>query len=141
MKEFKLDPLLARDCIVLGELNNDSLLLMNNSLVPWFILVPKVLETEFIDLPEAKQADLLQEINLVSAFLRNNFDITKLNIATIGNVVSQLHIHIVGRDSKDYCWPNVVWGVKERRPYSDEQINQIINQLNTELGEKINFVS
>jgi len=139
MKEFKLDPRLERDCIILGELNNNLLLLMNNSLVPWFVLVPKVLEMELIDLPDDKQVSVLQDINVLSAFLRNNFDISKLNIAAIGNVVSQLHIHIVGRSPKDYCWPNVVWGVKECQPYSEKRINNIVKQISIELGDKISL--
>ena len=108
MAGLELDSRLARDCIVLGRLDISQLLLMNNALVPWFILVPVTTETEIVDLSAQDQARLLQEINLLSGFIKENFNITKLNTAAIGNVVSQLHIHVVGRDPADYCWPDVV---------------------------------
>ena len=99
MDNFELDPRLANGCLVLGKLNISLLLLVNNSLLPWFILVPKTSVTEMTDLSPSDQASLLEEINLLSAFVKGNFNISKLNIAAIGNIVSQLHIHIVGR------WP------------------------------------
>jgi len=134
MTDFKLDPRLAEDCLILGHLHISQLLLMNNSLLPWFILVPETSVTELIDLPKTEQADLLEEINGVSAFVRNNFQISKLNIAAIGNVVSQLHVHVVGRDPADYCWPNVVWGRNECRPYSDEKIAEITEAMREQMG-------
>ncbi len=134
MSDFKLDPRLAKDCLVLGKLNFSQLLLMNNALVPWFILVPNSSETEIIDLSKSEQADLLEEINHLAAFVRNNFVISKLNIAAIGNVVSQLHIHVLGRDPADYCWPNVVWGRDECRPYSDEKVAEIRQAAREQLG-------
>ncbi|VAX09093.1 Histidine triad family protein [hydrothermal vent metagenome] len=134
MSDFTLDPRLAKDCLVLGKLNFSQLLLMNNSLVPWFILVPNTSEVEIIDLSKSEQADLQEEINRLSAFVRNNFVVSKLNIAAIGNVVSQLHIHVVGRDPADYCWPNVVWGRDECRPYSDEKVVEIRAAVREQLG-------
>ncbi len=135
MAKIELDPMLARDCLILGELKFSRLLLMNNALVPWFILLPHTDKTEIIDLPESEQASLLKEINLLSAFVRENFKISKLNIAAIGNIVSQLHVHVVGRDPSDYCWPNVVWGQSEREPYALEQVKNIRAALAQQLGE------
>jgi len=136
MNNFILDPRLTNDCLVLGKLNLSQLLLMNNSLVPWFILVPQTTETEMTDLSPSNQAALLEEINLVSAFVKTIFQISKLNIAAIGNIVNQLHVHIVGRDSSDYCWPNVVWGTSEREPYTDERVTEITAALSKQLGDK-----
>ena len=137
MNNFELDPRLAKDCLVLGRLTISQLLLMDNSLLPWFILVPQTAETEIIDLSTAEQADLLEEINLLSTFVRNNFEVSKLNIAAIGNIVSQLHVHVVGRDPSDYCWPNVVWGQQgEHRPYTTERVNEISSALEQQLAEK-----
>jgi diadenosine tetraphosphate (Ap4A) HIT family hydrolase len=133
MAGFELDSRLARDCIVLGRLDISQLLLMNNALVPWFILVPVTTETEIVDLSAQDQARLLQEINLISVFIREHFNITKLNTAAIGNVVSQLHIHVVGRDPADYCWPDVVWGRQERRAYSDEELHKISGAIKAQL--------
>lgn len=136
MNNFELDPRLASDCLVLGMLNTSLLLLMNNSLVPWFILVPETTGTELTDLPPAEQAELLEQVNQVSGFIKDNFDISKLNIAAIGNIVSQLHVHVVGRDPSDYCWPNVVWGSKQREPYTDWRVEEITEELNEQLGDR-----
>lgn len=136
MNNFELDSRLTNDCLVLGKLNFSLLLLMNNSLAPWFILAPQTTETEMTDLAQSDQATLLEEINLVSAFVKTNFQISKLNIAAIGNIVSQLHVHVVGRDPSDYCWPNVVWGAKEREAYMDDQVKEITTALSKQLGNK-----
>ena len=125
MKDFKLDPRLANDCIVLGKLDFSFLLLMNNSLIPWFILVPECSETEIMDLPHSEQARLLREINIISSFTKSNFEIMKLNIAAIGNIVSQLHVHVIGRYKTDPCWPGVVWGNAPAAPYSEQQLADI----------------
>jgi diadenosine tetraphosphate (Ap4A) HIT family hydrolase len=134
--DFELDTRLANDCLILGKLDISLLLLMNNSLVPWLILVPETTKTEMTDLPQIDQATLLKEINLISDFIKDNFNISKLNIAAIGNIVSQLHIHVVGRDPSDYCWPNVVWGTKEKKPYTDEQTAKLSGALSKQLGNK-----
>ena len=136
MSNFELDPRLVKDCLLLGQLNTSLLLLMNNSLVPWFILVPQTSETELTDLSPADQAGLQEEINLLSAFIKGNFEISKLNIAAIGNIVSQLHIHVVGRDPSDFCWPNVVWGTSERKPYTTERGSEITTALCEQFGDK-----
>jgi len=136
MNKFELDSRLAQDCIVLGKLNISKLLLMNNSLVPWFILVPERSATEITDLLQSEQLSILEEINLLSTFVKGNFEISKLNIAAIGNIVSQLHIHVVGRDPSDYCWPNVVWGTKQRNLYTVERIKEITTALREQLGDK-----
>ena len=109
---------------------------MNNSLLPWFVLVPQTSATELLDLSPSDQAALMEEINLLSAFVKDNFEISKLNIATIGNIVNQLHVHVVGRDPADYCWPNVLWGTRERRPYPSEMVREIITTLSEQLGDK-----
>ncbi len=136
MDSFELDARLARDCLVLGEMDMSLVLLMNNSLLPWFILVPKTTETEMIDLPRSEQVRVLEEINLLSAFVKNHFAVSKLNIATIGNIVKQLHIHIVGRTPNDCCWPNVVWGTTQRENYSPERVEEIRLALKRCLADK-----
>lgn len=136
MDEFCLDSRLANDCHVLGRLDLSLLCLMNNSLIPWFIVVPRTDKTELTDLSEVDQARLLKEINIISAFLKNNFPVTKLNIAAIGNIVSQLHIHIVGRQPSDICWPGVVWGISEKQNYSSDKIIEIRESLIQQLGKQ-----
>jgi len=137
MHNFQLDTRLADDCHILGKLDISQLLLMNNSLVPWFILVPETDEMEITDLSKTDQEILLKEINLISSFVKDNFDMPKLNTAAIGNIVSQLHIHIVGRSPSDYCWPNVVWGTKEKEPYTDERVKGITALLTKQLGDQL----
>ena len=127
--DFKLDPQLDKDCFVLGQLKTSRLLLLNNALVPWFILVPDTSATEIYELPHTQQLALLEEINLLSSYLKQNFATDKLNIAAIGNIVNQLHVHVVGRHVDDFCWPSVVWGADGNQAYSDEEVNAIQSQL------------
>ena len=134
--KFELNAQLANDCIILGKLDLSLILLMNNSLVPWLILVPDTTMIEMTDLPHTDQDALLKEINLISGFMKDNFEISKLNIASIGNIVNQLHVHIVGRDPSDYCWPNVVWGTRDKEPYSNEQALNINTALEEQLGSQ-----
>lgn len=119
---MKLDARLQADCKPLYELAESTLLLMNNALVDWFILVPRCEEIELTNLPFAQQTAILQEINLVARFIQQTFAPDKLNIATLGNVVSQLHIHVIGRKQSDPYWPAPVWGQAESEAYTDSKI-------------------
>lgn len=139
MKNFQLDPQLQKDCIVLGELQHSLLLLMNNALVSWFILVPKTDKTELYELASDMQAGVWAEINAVSKFVNDEFCIDKLNVAAIGNVVQQLHIHVIGRQHEDYCWPGVVWGRPEKELYKKEAIDHIMAKLDKSSHLKINL--
>ena len=123
---FELDSRLQEDCFVLGRLKFCQLLLMNNVAVPWFILVPTTSETEVCDLTDSERSLLWQEVNSVAEFVRGNFEIDKLNIGAIGNVVSQLHVHAVGRRKDDYCWPGVVWGSSAEKPYTDDEVAAVV---------------
>ena len=133
MDTFTLDDRFKKDCIIMGYLDQSVVLLMNNALVPWFILVPMVEAKagiyDFDKLPREQQILLLDQINLLSHFLRNQFQFDKLNIATIGNIVQQLHIHIVARSKNDYCWPAVVWGTDGQECWSAEKVVEINQQL------------
>ena len=137
MKSFQLDSQLQKDCIVLGELQHCLLLLMNNALLPWFILVPKTDRTELCELESDVQAGVWAEMNATSRFVKDEFCVDKLNVAAIGNVVQQLHIHIIGRQHDDYCWPGVVWGRPEKKPYSKEAIDHIMAKLDKSSHIKI----
>lgn len=129
MGSFSLDSRLANDCLVLAESDTSLLLLMNNALVPWFILVPKTEESELYMLDEATRFALLTEVNLLAGKIKTVFAVDKLNIAAIGNVVQQLHVHIIGRRQTDYCWPDVVWGRPEREPYTPAAIAELVRKL------------
>jgi diadenosine tetraphosphate (Ap4A) HIT family hydrolase len=134
-KKFKLDPRLEQDCFALGRFKLCRLLLMNNAAVPWFILVPETDATEICDLNLLAQAILFDEINTVSHYLQELDGVEKLNVAAIGNIVNQLHIHIVGRNPADFAWPGVVWGIDSSERYADEQVDRIRRQVADGLGE------
>ena len=143
MDPFKLDYRLENDCIKLGYLDKNIVLLMNNRLVPWLILVPDLGNDPTLDefdlLPRNQQTLLLDQINQLSSFLRNQFQFDKLNIATIGNIVRQMHIHIVARSENDYCWPGVVWGAEGQKSWSAKEVSDLRQQIASFLPE--NFKS
>ncbi len=129
MSEFKLDQRLKNDCFILDESENFILLLLNKALVPWFILVPKTDKTELYELDESLQQQIMSLINQISTYIKQEYLVDKLNIATIGNIVEQLHIHIIGRFKTDPYWPGVVWGREIKQPYAQKNVNIIQKQL------------
>jgi diadenosine tetraphosphate (Ap4A) HIT family hydrolase len=129
MNTITLDPRLRADCFVLGRLSVSHLLLMNNRLFPWLILVPETPKTELYELDPAMQRDLLADINRISERVKSAFPVDKLNVAAIGNVVSQLHVHVIGRSTTDPCWPGVVWGSGIAEPYEPEERDRVIRRM------------
>ncbi|MDJ0928533.1 MAG: HIT family protein [Gammaproteobacteria bacterium] len=134
---FKLDQRLEKDCFVLGKLTLSQLLLMNNAALPWFILVPETTAVEICDLAPDDQAELVTEINMLSILVQGFEGVEKLNIGAIGNIVNQLHVHIVGRYPGDYCWPGVVWGRETPQRYSQEGVDRILSSVRSVLGERL----
>ena len=132
--EWALDPQLARDTVLIGDLALCRVLLMNDSNFPWLILVPRRLRIfELIDLDRSEQVQLMAEIASTSEALRALAPCDKLNIAAIGNVVSQLHVHIVARRRSDRAWPKPVWGVKPSAPYEKAQQRAFLESLRQSL--------
>jgi len=120
---FVLDARLEADCEWVADMGLCKLLMMNNKSVPWFILVPRIASaTELTHLPMAQQLQVLQEMNEVAAMVTQLYTPHKLNIGALGNVVSQLHIHVIGRFTHDPAWPGPVWGQLAPNAYSDEQL-------------------
>jgi|TARA_R110000772_G_scaffold114441_3_gene218870 diadenosine tetraphosphate (Ap4A) HIT family hydrolase len=127
---FELHEALARDCAFVGDLALCRLLLMNDKQYPWLILVPRRAEMrEICDLSGDDQLQYLQESNLCSAVLRSEFGAEKLNIAALGNMVPQLHIHHIARFSSDPAWPKPVWGQLPAKPYSTDELQGVVAQL------------
>jgi len=124
---FELHPQLQADCYNLGTLGDCSLLLHKNALLPWFILVPHTTENELYKLETELQISVQNTTHRMAEFVESNFVTDKLNIATIGNIVPQLHIHIIGRFNNDFCWPSPVWGQTESANYKEEDL-QVIKQ-------------
>jgi diadenosine tetraphosphate (Ap4A) HIT family hydrolase len=128
-KKFTLDSRLANDCFILSESDDFLLLLMNNSLVPWFILVPKTDKTELYELERNISEDITLISKQLSQLLKTDFKVDKINMAAIGNIVSQLHIHIIGRYETDVYWPGVVWGAAQKKAYEVSEVAKIKLQI------------
>ena len=124
--EFSLAPELVRDCIELADWPLCKVLLMNDSQYPWFILVPRKANLkESIDLSESEQVLLMQESAKLSRLLKEVLNPDKLNVAALGNMVPQLHIHHIARYKTDVAWPTPVWGKYPAVPYSEEQLARL----------------
>ncbi|MFL2817986.1 MAG: HIT domain-containing protein [Alphaproteobacteria bacterium] len=137
---FKLDKRLEQDTIFIKNLNLSKLLLMNNSNFPWLILVPmRENLIELIDLSKTDQQQLLSEISSLSRFLKKTDPKGKINIGTLGNIVNQLHIHIVIRNKNDLAWPNSIWGFDNHSPYSKEQSLKLLEEISNFLNEEDNI--
>jgi diadenosine tetraphosphate (Ap4A) HIT family hydrolase len=127
---FELDPKLAQDSALVCDLPLSQVRLSNNAAFPWIILIPKQNHlTEIIDLSIDDQNQLLKEINQASHVMQHLFSPTKLNIANLGNVVPQLHIHVIARFNTDKAWPNPVWNSQVGACYSPLEQQKIIQQL------------
>ncbi len=120
---FILHPQLEHDTFPLGHLRLSRVLLMNNACYPWLILVPeREYVSEIMDLSIAGRSLLMEETVAVAAILKQLYRPDKINVATLGNIVPQLHMHIVARSTQDQTWPDPVWGAgKPRKHYTEEE--------------------
>jgi diadenosine tetraphosphate (Ap4A) HIT family hydrolase len=118
MSRFALDPRLAADTIPVGDMALSRVLLTNDERFPWLILVPRRMGlVELTDLPPKYRAILMEEIAAASLALSTWPGVDKINVGALGNVVRQLHIHVVARSMKDEAWPGPAWGAGARRGY------------------------
>jgi diadenosine tetraphosphate (Ap4A) HIT family hydrolase len=132
---FTLDPQLQNDSIELAELPLCKLLLCNDSAYPWFILVPKVADiSEIYQLDWQQQQQLLNESSLLSELLMQVFMGDKMNVAALGNVVEQLHVHHVVRFKGDAQWPKPIWGQQALTPYTDDALLTLKERLLPQLA-------
>ena len=132
---FALHPQLAQDTTLLGDLTLARVLLMNDANYPWLILVPRRAgAVEIIDLAEDEQLALSREIALASHALKAVTACDKLNIAAIGNVVPQLHVHVVARRRDDAAWPKPVWGAAPAKPYDAAARDTLMTRLREAFG-------
>lgn len=133
---FKLHAQLEKDCIELGQFELCTLLLMNDSSYPWFILVPERENiSEIYELSDEDQLLLSKESNFLALILKNYFYADKINIAALGNVVPQLHIHHIARYHEDRSWPAPVWGKHEAVQYTEDELNKILDVVNKAISE------
>ena len=133
-EKFELHPQLAKDCFVITDLPLSQLLLCNDSAFPWFILVPKVENVQDIyQLDWQQQQQLLNESSMLSEVLMQEFNGDKMNVAALGNVVPQLHLHHIVRFQNDVSWPKPIWGQVPSKAYSEEQRVKQIDIIRTEI--------
>jgi len=136
---FKLDSRLQNDTHFVCDLTLCRVLLMNDSQFPWLILVPMQNDVaEIIDLSEAQQHLLLKESAVVQNVMKNRFAPFKLNVAAIGNVVRQLHVHHVARFENDVAWPKPVWGNQPTVAYSDDEALTLVKALRRDIEDTQN---
>lgn len=131
---FSLHPRLAADTITLGDFPLCRVLLMNDSQYPWLILVPRHPDLrEVHELPEAEQHQLLRESSWLSKHLGGALKADKMNVANLGNVVDQLHWHVIARFRDDPAWPAPVWGKLPAVPYTEAELAETLDMLRTAL--------
>ena len=132
----ELHPQLQRDCRVLGRFKLCHVLLMNDRSYPWFVLVPdRDGIREIYQLSEADQQQLLHESSYLAEILQRVFQADKLNIAALGNMVPQLHIHHIVRYQQDPAWPAPVWGKFAAVPYDEAALQDLFAKLAPHLPE------
>jgi diadenosine tetraphosphate (Ap4A) HIT family hydrolase len=135
MAGFKLDSRLADDTFPVGELGLSRLLLINDARFPWLVLVPRRDGVrEMLDLEPTDRWALRSEIDLVADALRRCVPCDKLNIGALGNVVAQLHVHVIARVQGDAVWPKPVWTQGTATPYEPHARDALIAQLRATLG-------
>lgn len=132
---FELHPRLAEDCILMGRFPLCQLLLMNDANYPWFILVPERVDIrEIYQLGEEDQVRLISESSHLSRQLASHFHADKMNVAALGNMVPQLHVHHIVRYRNDPAWPGPVWGRVPSKAYGPDDAAGIRNALRGLLG-------
>lgn len=132
---FHLHPQLKKDCISIGRLALCRLLLMNDKQFPWFILVPEIEGiTEIFQLNKQQRGLLIDESSYLAERLKTLYKAEKINIAAIGNLVPQLHVHHVVRYKSDKAWPTPVWGKFSAIPYSRQELTNTISLISDTLG-------
>jgi diadenosine tetraphosphate (Ap4A) HIT family hydrolase len=134
---FALHPQLESDSFFISDLKISRLLLMNDANYLWLILVPrKPGLVELIDLSFEEQMEVLFEINLLSEILKKNFSADKINIGALGNVVSQLHIHVISRKKNDVTFPKPVWGNAKAKAYAKDEAENLVQEIRKLLEKK-----
>jgi diadenosine tetraphosphate (Ap4A) HIT family hydrolase len=126
---FAFAPQLAADTILVGDLALSSVLLMDDARFPWFILVPRCPgASELIDLSDEEAAQLMSELRIATRVMLELAKPDKVNVGALGNVVAQLHVHVVGRFRSDPAWPGPVWGHGSRTPYPAHAASALVER-------------
>lgn len=134
MNAWQLDPQLASDSHPVTRTALCEIRLMDDANYPWLIVIPQVDGArELFDLDAAQRAQLIEDVTEVGATLNALFTPDKLNVAALGNLVPQLHVHVVARHVDDPAWPAPVWGRVQAQPYSPEALTARMRLLLSQL--------
>lgn len=132
---FSLDSRLAADTLAVADLPLSAVRLMNDATYPWLVLIPRREgAVEIVDLSTEDRVQLMEEIAAVSDVLRAMTRCDKLNVAALGNMVPQLHVHVIGRFAGDPAWPGPVWGKAPAQPYAEAPREGFIAALRARLS-------
>ena len=134
MDSFRLHERLAADTAPVADWALSRVLLMNDARYPWIILVPRrAALSEIHDLKHAERMVLVEEINRASLGLKTIVNAVKINVGALGNMVAQLHVHVVARKPGDAAWPGPVWGYGQAVPYEQDVKDTLVKQLHDKL--------
>ncbi|MFA6237796.1 MAG: HIT family protein [Bacteriovorax sp.] len=126
MNHFNIDPELKKNSLFIADLALSSLFIKNDKENPWFVLVPrKIRAEELVDLTHEEQCMLMEEVSIVSEFLKKYYQPFKINIGSLGNIVRQLHVHIIARYESDRAWPQALWGSVPRDHFEQYELENI----------------
>lgn len=132
---WALDPQLERDTVEIGDMPLCRALLINDANFPWLLLVPRRRHVvEIVDLDMIEQAQLMSEVAHAARSLKAITGCDKINVAALGNVVAQLHVHVVARSRGDAAWPKPVWGAAPPRLYAGEALQALLVKLRQRLA-------
>jgi diadenosine tetraphosphate (Ap4A) HIT family hydrolase len=131
---WSLHPQLARDTIALGDLPLSRVLVINDANYPWLLLVPRRTGvSDIIDLNEVEQAQLMTEIGRTARALKTVTGCDKLNIGALGNIVPQLHVHVIARRKGDTAWPKPVWGTAPPLAHDKGELERFMTALRAQI--------
>ena len=137
MSKFILHPQLEKDTFFISSLDLSDVLLMNDSRYPWIILVPRINDVcDITELSTEQRVEFNEEINHVASLIKKAYQPDRLNIAMLGNIVPQLHCHIIARFKEDFAWAKPVWGIGEAISYQIENKREIIMLIQSFLSDK-----
>ena len=132
---FALDERLQRDTLLVGDMPLCRVLVMNDARFPWLILVPRrERAVELTDLDSANRAALMEETGAAADWLKHETNADKINVGALGNIVRQLHVHVVARFVEDAAWPGPVWGQGVAQPYGAQDAARFVAAARRGLG-------
>ncbi|GAB2191019.1 HIT domain-containing protein [Sessilibacter sp. MAH2] len=132
---FKLDPILESDTVLIGHFSLSLVLLNKDANYPWCILVPQKSNVrEIYQLDEKDRAQLVNESCTLSEAMVALFAPDKMNVAALGNMVPQLHLHHIARYKKDAAWPSPIWGAVSAKPYEEDKLAEVVSKLRSALS-------